>query len=243
MNPISLLWAHCKENKNARLSLICHLVSCCRKFMSWVEQLLKTIATQPNSDNMKYSFKIGIAFLYVTYTRFKVSNLASLIHPGDIPLRKIQLPSTILFQILPKVMARQTMHHGIPSKFPNTSPWIHRYILVTVSNKMSLFATWHTKTSPNRQQCNSSQWLISSIHTTASTLKRWPQQGNRKSHFDSSDYNSRHYWQLHNQWKNVLSDMWAIKCSISLQQMVASNTGLMLKCCKIGVLVTPYTDN
>jgi len=32
--------------------------------MFWTEQLLKIITTQPNSDNMKYSFKIGIAFLY-----------------------------------------------------------------------------------------------------------------------------------------------------------------------------------
>jgi len=31
--------------------------------MSWVEQLLKTITTTVNSDNMKYSFKIGIELL------------------------------------------------------------------------------------------------------------------------------------------------------------------------------------
>lgn len=98
---------------------------------------------------MKYSFKIGIAFLYVTYARFKVSKLASLMYSPDIQLRKIQLPSTILFHILPKVMERQTMYQGMPSKFPNTSPWIHHYILYTVCNKMSLFATWHTKTSPD----------------------------------------------------------------------------------------------
>lgn len=149
INPFSLLWTYCKENKNVKLSLTSHTVSCSRKFMSWVEQLLKTITTQPNSDNMKYSFKIGIAFLYVTYARFKASNLASLMYSGDTQLRKIQFPSTILFQTLPKVKERQTMHHGIPSKFPNTSPWIHCYILVTVRNKMSLFATWHTKISPD----------------------------------------------------------------------------------------------
>jgi len=32
--------------------------------MFWIEQLLKIITTQPNSDNMKYSFKTGITFLY-----------------------------------------------------------------------------------------------------------------------------------------------------------------------------------
>ena len=40
----------------------------------------------------------------------------------------------------------------------------------------------------HQTESNSSQWLISSIYITANTLKRWPQQGNRKSHFGSSDY-------------------------------------------------------
>lgn len=90
--------------------------------MSCVEQLLKTITTQPNSDNMKYSFKIGISFLYVTYARFKVSKLASLMYSGDIQLRKIQLPSTILFQTLPKVTERQSMPSWDTKQVPKHKP-------------------------------------------------------------------------------------------------------------------------
>jgi hypothetical protein len=151
--------------------------------MSLGEQLLKTITTQPNSDNMKYSFKIGIVILYTTYARFMVSKWVCYFNV----LRWYTVRKS-LFQILLKCWEDWQCIVGYQASSQTQTPWIHHYILVTVCNKMSLFATRHTKTSPKRQQCNSSQWLISSIHINAKNLKRWSQQGNWKSHFDSYDY-------------------------------------------------------